>query len=365
MGIRGVFWLAAAISTASAQPVGLVTVSSAGVQGNGLNSNVAISRDGRHVFYSSRSTTLVLAPVTSGQQLFAHDRDPDGNGVFDEGNGVTTLMSIGVNGQPGDQQTGGFNGFFSIDCSADGRFVVWQSQSQNLIPNDGTGRPFYDVFVRDRDPDGNGVLDEGNGLTERVNSAVGGGDANSSDNGADEVGMSDDGRWVVYSSSSRNIAPFDVAFGGPGIYLHDRNSSTTSVLVPTEVNIGFRDPQISADGQWVTYAGGDRFVPNVGSTNDVWVIRRTGGASVRISKNDNGDPADQDSGLNPNSKGARLSADGRYVVFTSSASNLDVTRPNDLPGSQKLFIHDRDSDGNTVFDEPSGFTTRRVDVGLN
>lgn len=110
MGIRGVFWLAAAISTASAQPVGLVTVSSAGVQGNGLNSNVAISRDGRHVFYSSRSTTLVLAPVTSGQQLFAHDRDPDGNGVFDEGNGVTTLMSIGVNGQPGDQQTGGFNG---------------------------------------------------------------------------------------------------------------------------------------------------------------------------------------------------------------------------------------------------------------
>ncbi|MAY73779.1 MAG: hypothetical protein CMJ31_03465 [Phycisphaerae bacterium] len=350
-----------AASHAHAQPTtrpnAIMTLSSSGVQANSLSLNVAISADGRHVFYANRSTNLVI-PATVGQQIFAHDRDPDANGVFDEGNGVTTLMSLGVDGLEGNGFTGGFNGQASIDCSADGRFVIWQSQSTNLIPADGSGRPNYDVFIRDRDPDGNGVFDEGNGVNERINEPVAGGEPSSGDNGNDHIAISDDGRYVAYSSSSTNLVAPSINSVRPGIYVRDRLTQTNLLIQAPDINFGFRYPDISGDGEWVVYAG---FFLTGGQ--QVVVRPRAGGAAVTVSRNDNGDPGDANSGTNPNSHGPRISRDGRFVVFGSFASNLDVARPADQPNMYKLFIHDRDADGNGVFDEPGGFTTRRMDVG--
>ena len=141
-------------SPAIAQPTTLVSRVN-GVQPGGLVGQLAASDDGRHVFYSSTDTVLV--PGASGYQLYALDRDPDGNGVLDEGNTAVTLLSLGVDGLPANQTNGGRTGFYDIDCSADGRFVLFSSQSDNLIPGDLSFRPWVDVFLHDRDPDGNGV----------------------------------------------------------------------------------------------------------------------------------------------------------------------------------------------------------------
>lgn len=356
------FLAACLAQLAHAQPTVRVSLSSAGDQpSGGFQVNPAISADGRHVVWATTSTNL--APIaTSGYQVLAHDRDPDNNGAFDEGNGVTTLMTLGVDGLPGDQFNGGFSGFYHLDISADGRYVMWSSQSANLINNDLTGRPHIDVFVRDRDPDGNGVFDEPNAFTQRINDPFG--EANSVDNGADQFGISDDGRYRVYSSSSTNLVIGDSPDNVPNIYLHDAQTNTTNRLdlATASANVGSRYPQISGNGGWIAYFGIDtNFL-----ADSIWVTDHTGISPVLVSKNDLGQNGNADAGGNPNTRGPRLSNDGRFVVFQSLATNLDITRPNDQTTFfYKLFIHDRDTDADGVYDEPGAFTTRRIDVAPN
>jgi Tol biopolymer transport system component len=54
-----------------------------------------------------------------------------------------------------------------------------------------------------------------------------------------------------------------------------------------------------------------------------------------------------------------ISDDGRYVAFTSSAPNL-VT--GDGNGASDVFVRDRDTDADGIFDEPAREATRRVSV---
>jgi hypothetical protein len=60
--------------------------------------------------------------------------------------------------------------------------------------------------------------------------------------------------------------------------------------------------------------------------------------------------------------GPRISADGRFIAFSSSASNLV---PGDTNNTTDVFIYDRDVDGNGIFDEPGGIRTSRVSVTSN
>src|SRR5262249_29713275 len=65
--------------------------------------------------------------------IYVHDRDPDGNGVYDEGNGVTTLVSIDGEGNPADQNC------WAPSISADGSRVAFMT--------DGPLRPDYEALV--------------------------------------------------------------------------------------------------------------------------------------------------------------------------------------------------------------------------
>ena len=55
-----------------------------------------------------------------------------------------------------------------------------------------------------------------------------------------------------------------------------------------------------------------------------------------------------------------ISAAGRLVAFASRATNLV---PDDTNGAMDIFVHDRDTDGDGVFDEPGAVATTRVSVG--
>lgn len=357
--VAGVTGLA---SIANAQPTTRVNVLPGNIQGNGFDTDIAASHDGRHVVFASTSTNLVPGGTT-GRQVFAADRDPDNNGVFDEGNTAITLVSLGYDGLPGNGSQGGFNGHHGVDVSADGRFALWSGQSTNMVPGDTSGFGTYDVFVRDRDPDGNGVFDEGNGVNERVNVGPGGLQANHGDSGADQMGLSGDGRYVVYSSSATNLILGDTADVTPNIYLHDRQSGLNTrldVFTSTQ-NVGSRYPQISDDGSWIVYAAYSDF-QNF-NNKQIIAVGPAGTNPVVVSVNDNGTAADGDSGTNPNTRGPHLSADGRFVTFLSLATNLDVTRTGEPANQYKLYLHDRDTDGDGVFDEPGAVSTRRIDVG--
>jgi Tol biopolymer transport system component len=136
------------------------------------------------------------------------------------------------------------------------------------------------------------------------------------------------------------------------VLLHDRATATTSAVnrltaLPEPVHV-------SGDGRYVTFTSTSGEVP--GDTNgaaDVFVRDLAAGTTVRVSVTGAGAQANGDSDL------PDISADGRYVVFQTVATNLVA---GDTFGTMDVFVHDRDSDDDGIYDEPGARTTTLADV---
>ena len=322
---------------------------------------VAASRDGRHIAWADSATDLVASPSCTGTQIYVRDRDPDGNGTFDEGNGTTSLVSAGYDGSCGNSQSG----YWGLEISGSGRFVVWASNADNLVPEDTSGPYHYDLFVRDRDPDENGLFDEGNAVTTRLLDPNG----NELDMGVrlEQIGVSDDGRYLAFASNSSDL------LGGTGSGTHvfrwDRETDEIiAVSVPTATQRYATQPHISADGRHVVFVSADADLVS-GDTNgvlDVFVATISPLTAervrvTRVSVNDAGAEGDAAS-ADTSYRGPRISGDGRFVTFRSEATNLDSVQP-DSNGRPDIFLHDRDADGDGSFDEPGAISTRRISIG--
>jgi Tol biopolymer transport system component len=217
----------------------------------------------------------------------------------------------------------------------DGRYAVFTSVSDGLIPGDGNFS--QDGFLHDRLT----------GETSRVTLANGGGEANS---GSGEIGLSDDGRYIVFGSSATNLVAGDTN-AQPDTFVYDRvANSTTRVSVATgggESNNLTLDPAISADGRYVVFAS---YANNLvaGDTNggpDIFVHDRNSGITTRGSLTNGGGEAAVGSG-----KGS-ISADGRYVIFDSAGADY-VT--GDINGQADIFVHDRQTSATTRVSVSSG-----------
>ena len=270
-----------------------VSVSSAGVESNGASSLAKISADGRTVAFESNGSNL-HSPDTNGDfDVFFHDRDPDGDGIFDQGNGVTVCVSVDASGQTGDGKS------VNAAVSPDGRFVAFDSRAENLVSGDTNG--FTDVFVHDRDPDGNGIFDEGNATLVRVSLGVGGAELNGVSN---RPHMTPDARHFVFETEATNLGPLDTN-NKRDIYVRDRDPDGNGIL--DEGNAVNHNLSVSSQG----------------------VLGN--GVSTR----------------------ARISWSGRYVGYVSLARNLS---PEDTNFVFDVFAHDRDPDGDGFFDQGNGVT---------
>jgi Tol biopolymer transport system component len=246
----------------------------------------AVSFDGRHVAF------------LTDERLMAED-----TGFFidvyvrDDRTGTAVRVSVASDGTEGN----GHAWSDEVAISPDGRFVVFASYASNLVPNDVNG--LKDVFIHDRDADGDGMLDEtvpGGTLTERINVASSGDAANGL---SSPGGLSADGRFVVFNSIATNLDGYTCS--GPlcrHVYVRDRLTGTTRVM------------DVASDGA-------------------------------------------------PGSDGydSSLSDDGRFVAFTSGDATLV---PGDDNNALDIFVHDRDADGNGTFDEatPGAVATERIET---
>jgi Tol biopolymer transport system component len=114
-------------------------------------------------------------------------------------------------------------------------------------------------------------------------------------------------------------------------------------------------PSLDADGRYLAFLS---LATNLvdGDTNgvgDIFVRDRANGSIVRVSVGADGAQA------NGPSERPRISANGRYVVFVSSATNLVA---GDSNAAADVFLHDRDTDADGAFDEPDARATLRVSV---
>lgn len=218
--------------------------------------------------------------------------------------------------------------------SADGRFVAFESRASNLVAAPDATFFATDVFVRDLQFATTELISV-DGLGTQANDASYG------------PSISADGRFVAFTTLGSNLVAGD-GFHSQDVFVRDRVGGTTE-LVSIAVN-GLpgsgesSDASISADGRFVAFASSSPLlVPN--DTNgalDVFVRDRQTGTTQRVSTPSFGG---QSVGI---SRFTSISADGRYVCFSSWATNLV---PNDTNGAVDVFVHDRTSQ-----------TTERVSV---
>jgi Tol biopolymer transport system component len=289
-----------------------VSVDSNGTAGNGASTEPAISRtNGRFIVFTS-SATLAPTPGGIGAQIFAHDRQT----------GQPSLISINDIGNAG-------NGASSQPTiSADGRYVAFTSSATTLapIPN-GSGTQIYL-----RDTQANTTI-----LVSRDASGNAGNGASS------QPTISADGRYVAFTSSATTLAPIPNG-SGTQIYLRDTQANTT-ILVSRDAsgnagNGASSESAISAtSGQSVAFTSLATTLaptPN-GSGTQIFLRDTQANTTILVSQDVSGDAG------NGASSQPTISADGRYVAFTSSATTLAPT-----PGGSGTQIIFRDTQGNTT-----------------
>lgn len=293
--------------------------------------------------------------------------------------GVVTRVSLDTNDV---QAIGGGSGIYGTDISADGRYVVFESEADNLVNGDNAGH--VDIFVRDRDADGNGVYDEPGPTgvtTTRVSYSYLGVEANgdsgvgvTGDFGHSSVSISADGRYVAYSSVASNLIPNDTN-GTTDVFVYDRvDGDTVRVSVDQFGNQGNAvsdQPSLSADGRFIVYRSYANNLLGLGNDTNTYadiflhdrdsdeneIFDEVGGINtIRVSVDSGGAQAINGHSYTPD---ISPSADGRFVTFASDATNLDV---NDLDNLTDIFVHDRDPDANGIMDEPGLIATTLVSI---
>jgi Tol biopolymer transport system component len=221
--------------------------------------------------------------------------------------GETQLVSVNYAGT-----AGGTSDASTAQVSADGRYVVFSTLDSDMVLLDGNPGN-YDVFRRD--------LVTGLTITISISSLGFPSNANSG-----SASISGDGRYVVFSSTATNLVPEDTSTDDD-IFLRDTVLATTTLVsVNTAGTAGGNDystnPSISADGSVVTFmsTATDLVASDINGHDDVFY--RTVGAATPstglVSVSTALLQGDGDSGYSE----SPLSADGRYVVFDSFATNF-------------------------------------------
>lgn len=334
----------------------LISKSASGVLGNNWSASISASDNGRYVVFESAATNLVSGTTNDFSNIYFKDLQT----------GVVSLVSAGFSGESASIVRGSTIPVISDD----GRYVVFQSQKYTFM-DDYWGGNYYasgpqEIFAKDMQTGtltkvGTGYFPSISGDNRYVvfesYSSLLAGDTNDyydiyvkdlqtgtltvistqQDYHCGNAQISDDGRYIVYTRGED---------GYGGVYLYDAQTGSTE-LVSTDSNgddIGGGYAQISGDGSLVLFTGGT-------SSNQVYVKNLATGELVCVSVNYAGELSNRDGAYD-----ARFSADGRYIIFDSSASNLLDYTSNWNPYSGHLYdvfrvanpFYDGNSDIDTV-----------------
>ncbi len=328
------FWLIGGLTFAilwgNNQPVtqsnGFTTrasVSSQGIQGDNLSRNVDLSGSGQFITFSSFASTLVENDTNNHEDVFVHDL----------ATGITILVSISSSGV----QANGDSSRPKI--SNDGRFIAFTSTADNLVEGDGNGKP--DLFIHD--------LQDGKTILASINSEG----IQSVQGVSINISISPNGNVIAFASSGSDIVSNDTN-GAMDIFVRNiQLKETVRVSLAsagTEANNHSANPSLSEDGRFIAYQSiasnlVEEDMNNYCDSNydgeygdncqDIFVHDQLTGETVRVSLASAGTEA------NNSSWEPAISADGRFIAFSSFASNLVENDHN--------FYCDNNADG--IFDD--------------
>jgi hypothetical protein len=296
------------------------SVSSSNKQGNGASRNADIAALGRYVVFESLAANLVSGDRNAKTDIFLRDLTT----------GTTTRVSVSSAGTEGNGDSR------ASAISADGRYIAFLSHGSNLVSGDTNNKS--DIFVRDRVA----------GTTTRVSVSSSGAQGDQDVSGTPSI--SADGRYVGFGSSATTLAPNDTN-GVSDSFVRDLTTGTTTRVSTSsfrdQANAASSSPDISANGSAVAYSSdATNLTPNdFNGEPDVFVHELGSGLTSRVSLSSAGQEGNDSSG------GAVISADGRYVAFSSLATTLKTPDGNvgdALFSGTDTFIHDRNNASTTI-----------------
>jgi Tol biopolymer transport system component len=344
--------------------------------GNDHSMYGGVSTNGRYVVFESAATDLVAGDTNTNNDIFVRDLLL----------GTTTLVSVGIGGQPA-------NGASSeAVMTPDGRYVAFISSASNLVAGD-TNR-IDDVFVRDLvagttrlvsvgatqvgavmgspviTPDGRYVafFSTARGLVAAVPTSSQGeiylcdlvsqtttwasitaavlassylGLANPP---STHPALSDDGRFVAFKTGWTNglVAPPAPGQAAAMVFIFDTTTATDTIVAtngfpPWVQNDDVYGPEMTPDGRFVAF--GQEEVINGVTNASLQLWDSLAGSNTLVSVNLNGQVSSNSLSHSP-----ALSPDGRFVAFVSNATNLVSNVV-----SNGFHIYLRDMQSNTTF----------------
>jgi len=270
-------------------------------------------------------------------------------------------ISVAQDGTPGNGSS------FCGSVSSGGWYVIFYSQATNILP----GCPNGGYFLRDRTEfttsflssnwsyasitgDGQHIIfgapgtangceqlyirGRTSGQAELVSVT---GDGTQANGQIGDVSASPDGRFTAFDSDATNLVS---GVSGEQVYVRDRGAGTMECVSVTsdgtQGNGSSYCPSISADGRFVAFQSyATNLVPGITNGQEqVYVRDRSAGVTQCVSLAPDGTQGNNWSGY------PSISADGRYVGFTSEAGNLVC---GGAYGYEESYMRDR-TGGSTV-----------------
>jgi Tol biopolymer transport system component len=224
---------------------------------DGISGGASATGDGRYVvFLSSADNILASMERTAKTQVYLRDRQ----------NGSVQLISVSTNGLPGN----GDSTYASI--SADGKVVVFQSDSSNLAAGDTNG--WSDVFLRDIAA-GTTVM-----VTAPGNSV------------SRKPFLSVDGKRVIFESYSTNLVNVSDLNRDTDIFMADFSGAAASTILATRnrqgtaaSNRGSTILDVSADGARVLFSSTATDLSSTAvTTEQYWVYDSAARTNILVSQ---------------------------------------------------------------------------------
>ena len=310
-----------------------VSLANDGSEGNGHNQQFAISGSGRLMAFVLLATNLAVNDTNQAFDVFVRDT------CFGAPVGCThstIRVSVASDGTQGNAESR------SSSISADGRFVAFDSASDNLVAND--TNTHMDIFVHDTCTGAPAGC-----LPSTIRASLADDGSQSTDGIVPSI--SPDGRYVAFASSDNNLVPGDTNGVFNDLFLRDACLGVTTACTPStiRVSVATDGTQGNSDSIISSISTGGRFVAFssfastlvAGDTNtagDIFVRDTCIGvpagctpSTTRISVA--GDGTQGTGGLG--STWLAISVDGRFTAFVSEAANLIS---NDTNGQRDIFL---------------------------
>jgi Tol biopolymer transport system component len=304
-GFQGSPWIAVYTHDRVTGATHIVSVDSAGNPNNDHCASSSLSADGRYVAFTGDATNLVPGDTNFAPDAFVHDLYT----------GETTRVSVGSGGTQA-------NDYSNVPMlSSDGRYVAFESAADNLAPGDTNG--WSDVFLHDR-------VTQETRLVSVTSAGI------PSTGYSDAPSISARGRHVAFASSGADFVAGDTN-GSYDVFVHDFVTGQTvcASLTPAGVpgNAPSRAPALSRGGRYVAFPSyaSDLVSDDTNGVCDVFVRDLALNSTTRVSVDSSGAQLTLESWPLVVS----ISADGQVVGFTTAALS---TAPTPLYQS---VVHDR------------------------